>query len=125
GQLPDSGLSAPIEYTLRYAGDEEWADAWKKHWKPVEIGRRLVIKPTWEAYEGDPHRLVIDLDPGMAFGTGGHPTTRLCRIALEDYFRPGDVEVDVGTVSGILSLAAVVLGASEVHAVVFDCLSCQ
>src|SRR5262249_31456118 len=115
-RLPDAGLSAPLECTLSYAGDEDWADAWKKHWKPVEFGKRLVIKPSWEDYHGDPSRIVVELDPGMAFGTGGHPTTKLCLEALEDYVKPGSIVADIGTGSGILSLAATKLGASRVHA---------
>ncbi len=117
---PEFGLPTPIDCTLTYRGDEEWADAWKKHWKPVEFGKRLVIKPSWETYDGDPDRLIVELDPGMAFGTGGHPTPSLCLVALEDYLKPGDVVADIGTGSGILALAAAKLGAARVHATDID-----
>lgn len=121
-QLPDFGLSAPTDFTLKYAEDADWANEWKRHFKPLEIGRRLVIKPSWETYAGDPERVVVELDPGMAFGTGGHPTTRLCLAALEDYVTPGSVVADIGTGSGILALAAARLGASVVHATDIDLL---
>jgi ribosomal protein L11 methyltransferase len=119
-RLVDFGLSAPLECTLSYAGDQDWADAWKKYWKPVEFGKRLVIKPSWEEYAGDPERLIVELDPGMAFGTGGHPTTKLCLEALEDYVQPGAVVADIGAGSGILSLTAAKLGAARVHATDID-----
>lgn len=118
--LPDFGLPAPTDFTLTYTDEEEWAEAWKRHWKPVEFGKRLVVKPTWEKYEGDPDRLVIELDPGMAFGTGGHPTTALSLAALEEYVKPGFVVADIGTGSGILALAAARLGAAKVHATDID-----
>ena len=118
--LPDFGLPAPTDFTLTYTDEEEWAEAWKRHWKPVEFGKRLVVKPTWEQYEGDPNRLVIELDPGMAFGTGGHPTTALCLVALEEFIKPGFVVADIGTGSGILALAAARLGAATVHATDID-----
>jgi len=121
-QLPDFGLSAPTDFTLRYAEETDWANEWRKHFKPLEIGRRLVIKPSWETYDGDPNRIVVELDPGMAFGTGGHPSTRLCLAALEDYVTPGGVVADIGTGSGILALAAARLGAAVVHATDIDLL---
>lgn len=124
-QLPDFGLSAPTDFTLKHAEDTDWAHEWRKHFKPLEIGRRLVIKPSWETYAGDPERVVVELDPGMAFGTGGHPTTRLCLAALEDYVTPGCVVADIGTGSGILALAAARLGASVVHATDIDLLPRQ
>lgn len=121
-RLPDYGLPAPVGITLRYVDDVDWANAWKKHFQPLEIGRRLVIKPSWAAYDGDSNRVIVELDPGMAFGTGNHPTTRLCLLALEEYVAPGSVVADIGTGSGILALAAARLGAALVHATDIDSL---
>jgi ribosomal protein L11 methyltransferase len=86
----------------------------------LEIGKRLVIKPSWETYNADPNRVVVEIDPGQAFGTGGHQTTRLCLGALEQYAEPGMVVADIGTGSGILAIAAAKLGASVVHATDID-----
>lgn len=108
--------------TLRFAEDEDWASAWKKYFKPLHLGRRLVVKPSWELYEPEPGELILELDPGMAFGTGGHPTTRLCLEALEERVTPGSRVADIGTGSGILSIAAARLGAAEVFATDIDSL---
>lgn len=121
-ELPNYGLSAPLDMTLKYAEEADWANEWRKHFKPMEIGKRLVIKPTWEAYDGDPEKAVVELDPGMAFGTGGHPTTKLCLQMLEEIVKSGDVMADIGTGSGILALAAAKLGASLVYATDIDSL---
>lgn len=101
--------------------DEDWATAWKKYYHPVKISGRFTIVPTWEEYtpvESD--ELIIELDPGMAFGTGTHPTTVMCMQALEKYVQPGNAVVDVGTGSGVLSIGAALLGASSVHALDLD-----
>jgi ribosomal protein L11 methyltransferase len=124
-RLTDYGLSAPLNLSYRHVEDADWANEWKRHFRPLEIGRRLVIKPSWETYERDPDRLVIELDPGMAFGTGTHPTTALCLEALEDYVTAGSVVADIGCGSGILSLAAARLGAAKVHATDIDPLPRQ
>jgi ribosomal protein L11 methyltransferase len=100
--------------------DEEWAHAWKAHYSTFRIGRRLVIRPSWLRYEPLPDDVVVMIDPGVAFGTGLHPTTRCCLEVLENEIQPGDRVLDVGTGSGILSLAAIGLGASEVLAVDLD-----
>ena len=122
-RLPEFGLPGLLQgITLRYAEDEDWANAWKQYFKPSRIGRRLVIKPSWEYFEPQPNDLILDLDPGMAFGTGGHPTTRLCILALEDRVAPGMRVADIGTGSGILSLAAARLGADIVFATDIDLL---
>ncbi len=111
----------PIEpLTVRHVADEDWANAWKEHYHVLHIGRRLVIAPTWRDYRPQAGDLVIRLDPGMAFGTGLHPTTRLCLERLEDIVQPGMSVLDVGTGSGILALAAARLGAGEVLAVETD-----
>ncbi len=105
--------------------EEDWANAWKCHFRPQRIGNRLVIKPSWEEFVADADEIVLELDPGRAFGTGTHPTTRLCLVALErifttprNYLAPtSDMSItvlDVGTGSGVLSMAAARLGASRV-----------
>ncbi|MCP3025630.1 50S ribosomal protein L11 methyltransferase [Halobacillus sp. A5] len=101
--------------------EEDWATAWKKYYKPVKISERITIIPTWEEYEPvSSDELIIEMDPGMAFGTGTHPTTVLSMQALEQYLRPDDLVVDVGSGSGILSVASVLLGAKHVHAFDLD-----
>jgi ribosomal protein L11 methyltransferase len=116
---------------VRYLGEEDWANNWKVHFKPSRIGTRLVIKPTWEEFAAREGDLVIELDPGMAFGTGTHPTTRLCLETMERYFfgePPYETQpiaaattvLDVGTGSGLLAIAAVKLGASRVIGIDID-----
>ncbi|KKC47063.1 50S ribosomal protein L11 methyltransferase [Paenibacillus sp. D9] len=100
--------------------EDDWATAWKQYFKPIRVTERLTIKPTWEPYEGSGDERIIELDPGMAFGTGTHPTTSLCLRALESAIREGDEVIDVGTGSGILAIGAVLLGASSVLAVDLD-----
>src|SRR5579862_2998552 len=122
-RLEEFGLPPLIgDMTLRYAEDEDWANAWKQYYKPMRIGTRLIIKPSWEEYTPLKDELVLELDPGMAFGTGGHPTTRLCLEALERTVQPGMKVADIGTGSGILALAAARLGATEVVATDIDSL---
>jgi ribosomal protein L11 methyltransferase len=101
------------ELTTRLVDDADWAEAWKEHFQVTRIGRRIVIKPSWREYAPPPEAVVLALDPGMAFGTGTHPTTRTCLEALEDGVRPGDDVLDVGTGSGILAVAALKLGAAR------------
>lgn len=101
--------------------EEDWATAWKQYYHPVKISGRFTIVPTWEEYEPvESDELIIELDPGMAFGTGTHPTTVMCLQALEKYVEPGFTVVDVGTGSGVLSIGAALLGASHVHALDLD-----
>ncbi len=122
-RLPEFGLPGLRDgLTVRYAEDEDWATAWKQYFKPLRIGRKLIVKPSWEHYAPADGDLIIELDPGTAFGTGGHPTTRLCLEALEDYVRPGMVVGDIGTGSSILSLGAARLGAARVYATDIDLL---
>ncbi|EMT47097.1 MULTISPECIES: 50S ribosomal protein L11 methyltransferase [Anoxybacillus] len=107
--------------TISEVNEEEWATAWKKYYNPVKISERFTIVPTWETYEPvSSDELIIELDPGMAFGTGTHPTTVMCIQALEKTVKKGDTVVDVGTGSGILSIAAAMLGAERVHALDLD-----
>ena len=100
--------------------EEDWATAWKKHYKPFHISDGIVIKPSWEDYPVQDGELIIELDPGMAFGTGTHETTRLCSQLLEKYVSPGDTMIDVGCGTGILSIAAAKLGAGHITAVDID-----
>jgi len=115
------------EPRFRELADEDWANAWKDHYRPFRLGRRLKIRPTWLAHEPDddarPDDITLVLDPGMAFGTGLHPTTQCCLQALEDAVRPGHTVLDAGTGSGILSVAAAKLGATEVAAFDTDALA--
>ena len=91
--------------------EQDWAHAWKAYFWPQKISSHIVVKPTWRDYQADNDDIVIELDPGMAFGTGTHPTTALCITMIEKYLSPGDSFLDVGTGSGILMIAAAKLGA--------------
>jgi ribosomal protein L11 methyltransferase len=97
----------------RLMDEQDWAESWKAFFWPQRISPRFVVKPTWREYEPDAGQLVIELDPGMAFGTGTHPTTSLCMAMLEKYLQPGDTFLDIGTGSGILMIAAAKLGAGR------------
>ena len=101
------------ELTTRRIAEEDWANAWREHYHVLHLGRRTVIKPSWRDYAPQSYEVVVELDPGMAFGTGLHPTTRNCLLALEGTLRPGDTLLDVGTGSGILAIAALKLGAES------------
>ena len=100
--------------------DEEWQSQWRSHFNLLRVGRQLVIKPSWIEYSPEAGDKVIELDPGMAFGTGYHPTTYTCLEAMEDLLKPGMVVLDMGTGSGILSITAAMLGASRVVALDID-----
>ena len=100
--------------------DEDWAENWKKYYKPFRVGKHLVVKPSWEPYAELPGDLVVELDPGMAFGTGTHETTNMCLELLEKYLQKDARVMDVGTGSGILAIAAAKLGANHVLAVDID-----
>src|SRR5579859_1165729 len=104
------------ELTTREVAEEDWANAWKEYYHVLHLGQRVVIKPSWRDYTPQPGEVVLELDPGMAFGTGLHPTTRMCLEALEQGVQPGMRVLDVGTGSGILALAAARLGAASVLA---------
>ncbi len=109
-----------IEPEIIGVNEEDWANSWKAYYKPVKIGSRLVIVPAWETYTPAPENLVVRMDPGMAFGTGTHETTRLIIGMLEDYVAPGSRFLDVGTGSGILAICASKLGAGECFAYDID-----
>lgn len=121
-ELPDFGINVgEIRYETRTVDENDWATAWKQYFKPVRISERLTIKPTWEEYTPEsPDEKIIELDPGMAFGTGTHPTTTLCLRTLEKVIQGGEEMIDVGTGSGILAIGAVHLGAKHVLALDLD-----
>ena len=101
--------------------DIDWMNNWKKYWKPFKVDEHIIIKPTWETVEDVPEdTLVVELDPGTAFGTGTHHTTRLCITQLKKYMQPGQSVLDVGCGSGILSIIALLLGAKEASATDVD-----
>lgn len=107
--------------TVQEVDEEDWATAWKKYYHPVKISNRFTIVPTWEEYEKvSTDELIIELDPGMAFGTGTHPTTVMCLQALEKTVQSNSTIIDVGTGSGVLSIGAAKLGASSIHALDLD-----
>ena len=105
--------------------EADWAEAWKAFFEPQKIGRKIVVKPTWCDYTATPGDIVVELDPGMAFGTGIHPTTALCIRLIEDYLNPGDSFLDLGTGSGILMIAATKLGAGFVGGVDKDAIAVE
>jgi len=109
-----------VEYSYIEVDDEDWATAWKDYFHPIRITDRITIKPTWEHYEAEADELIIELDPGMAFGTGTHPTTSLCLKTLESVIQGGEEVIDVGTGSGVLAIGAMKLGAKRVLALDLD-----
>lgn len=129
GHLQAFGLRPIGEVETRLVHEEDWAAAWKEHFPVLRVGRRLVVQPTWRDHDRRPDDVVIKLDPGMAFGTGLHPTTRLCLAGIEawaDDDLVGDSRVlDVGTGSGILAIAAACFGASRVLAIDTDPLAVE
>jgi ribosomal protein L11 methyltransferase len=110
----DDALVGRVQWrTIR---EEDWAEAWKAHYDIERVGR-IVVRPAWRDYDAQPGEVVVSLDPGMAFGTGQHPTTRMCLQLLQELLRPGDNVLDLGTGSGILAIAALKLGARSCVAV--------
>lgn len=110
----------PAEVAQRVVGEEDWAESWKEHFHVERFGKRIVVVPSWRTFDAPPDDVVLTLDPGMAFGTGQHETTRMCLEALENAVLPGMRVLDVGCGSGILAIAAAKLGAREVYAVDVD-----
>lgn len=117
--------TAPAAVDEVRIADEDWAESWKQYFHTEKVGTRIVIQPSWEAYEAKAGEVVLRLDPGAAFGTGTHPTTALCLRAMEKILRPGMTVFDVGTGSGVLAIAAVKLGAGQVTAVDYDSTALQ
>ncbi len=118
-----SQISPIPEPTFRVVKESDWAEAWKEHYHVVHLGERFVIKPSWREYDAKPDEIVIELDPGMAFGTGLHPTTQMCLAALGQYLRPKMSVLDLGTGSGILAIGAARLGAGSIVAIDNDPLA--
>ena len=117
------GISFQIQY--REVDEEDWAESWKAYFWPEKLTDRLVVKPTWREYTPAEGEMIIEIDPGMAFGTGTHPTTALSIQMIQDYLNPGDAFLDVGTGSGILMVAAARLGASRLFGTDADSLACD
>lgn len=113
----DAQLFGTLELTLKNVREEDWANNWKQYFKPFTVGDRLLIKPSWETCENPRNRAVLEIDPASSFGTGQHHTTRLCLELLEQLMHPGDRVLDLGCGSGILSIGALLLGASGATAV--------
>ncbi|KUG04298.1 ribosomal protein l11 methyltransferase [hydrocarbon metagenome] len=105
--------------------DEDWETSWKKYYHTFKVGERLVIKPSWEEYRPENHEIIIEIDPGMAFGTGIHASTRFCLIFLDEYIKGGEEVIDAGCGSGILSIAAAKLGARSIKAMDVDEIAVQ
>ena len=106
-----------LELTLKNVREEDWANNWKQYFKPFTVGEKLLIKPSWESCDNPENRAVLEIDPASSFGTGQHHTTRLCLELLEQLMNPGDAVLDLGCGSGILSIGALLLGASGATAV--------
>lgn len=111
------------ELSLTEISEEEWSQSWKAFYHPERVGQRIVVVPAWQKYEPTEDDLIVWLDPGMAFGTGTHPTTAMCIRFLERYITPGARVIDVGTGSGVLAVAAARLGAGQVTGVDIDPLA--
>ena len=118
--LADYSAGPTPTLSWRWHANEDWAREWRRGLAPRKVSRRFVVKPTWTEWTPAPGEVVIEIDPQMAFGTGEHATTRGCLRLLDESFSPGDRTLDIGSGSGILSIGAALLGASEVIAVEFD-----
>ena len=112
------GIYGRLAVELDSIREEDWANNWKQYFKPFTVGEKLAIKPSWEEYSNTDGRVILEIDPASSFGTGAHHTTRLCLELVEKYLNKGDKVLDMGCGSGILSIAAMLLGAD--HAVAVD-----
>ena len=112
-----------LEILEHGVAEEDWTESWKKAFKPFRLGAHMLIKPSWEAVETLPGDHVIEIDPGMAFGTGTHETTGMCVRLVEKYVKPGDTAIDIGTGTGILAIAAAHMGAKRVLATDLDAVA--
>lgn len=108
-----------LTLSLQGVKEEDWSENWKQYYKPFRLGRHMVVKPTWEDFDLKPDDMLIEIDPGMAFGTGTHETTAMCVTLIEKYYTSGSL-LDVGTGSGILAIAAARMGAQDIYAVDID-----
>ncbi len=113
-------LPAGADIQVISVNEDDWANNWKKYYHPIRVGKNLVIKPSWIDYEKQENDIIVELDPGMAFGTGTHETTRMCMEHLEKYIDENSRVLDVGCGSGILSITSLLIGASEVTGVDID-----
>lgn len=116
-----------IVYTIDFYeyDEEDYQNSWKKYLFPEKVSEKFVVKPTWREYEAEDGELIIELDPGRAFGTGSHPTTSLCLKLMEENIKAGDSVIDVGTGSGILMIASEKLGATEIYGTDIDELAVE
>jgi ribosomal protein L11 methyltransferase len=117
------GIRSRTEY--KRIDEEDWAESWKAFFWPQRITSRITVKPTWREYKAEPDEIVLEIDPGMAFGTGTHPTTALCISLIEKYLFPGAAFLDVGTGSGILMVAAARLGAGKLIGIDNDAIALE
>lgn len=121
--IKNADLEVPLgslEVSTAVVDEEDWANAWKAYFKPTWVSDFVVIKPTWEDYQKQGDEIIVEIDPGMAFGTGTHATTRMCVGMLGEFLEPGMEVIDVGCGSGILAIVAAMLGAKNVHALDVD-----
>lgn len=119
-QVVERSFNVQCKVFINEVRDEEWEESWKKYYHTFKIGHRLIIKPSWEEYTALEGEVVIDIDPGMAFGTGSHASTRFCLNFIDQYVKGGEKIIDAGCGSGILSIAAAKLGAASIFAMDFD-----
>ena len=125
-RLRELNLDLPLgklEVIAQGFENEDWAESWKKSFKPVRLGEHIVIRPGWTAFDAQPGDKVIEIDPGLAFGTGTHETTGMCAALIEQYVKPGQRVIDIGTGTGILAIAAAHMGAAQVLATDLDAVA--
>lgn len=116
----EENLFGRLEVELQNVSEEDWANNWKKFFHPIEVGKKVLIKPEWEELKGETDRIVFNVNPGMSFGSGTHHTTQLCIEALEEYIKEDTLLLDLGCGSGILSIIGMMLGAADATAVDID-----
>jgi len=109
-----------LTFSAKSVKDQDWANSWKKYYHPVKVGDKLVVKPSWEEYIPADGEVILEMDPGMAFGSGTHPSTYMCLRLLEEHIKGGESVLDVGCGSGILAVGAILLGAGEAIGVDLD-----